>query len=880
MPKEIAVRCWWCTAAILFLWISFAQAAEPAYHVADMREERYRDTDFAVVVPQRLEMVCRTAPENQWGFAFAGMEVHSRAALEFEFTGSSNYTIHDVYSFAGLTLDYGKPDGSWSERSFLGLGLIQASRGSHPPAWGVGATGKFLMRGNVASASAQPQRVRIDPARYAPLDWDGRLWIGTLLHNVGTDRNLRVRLVDPAAPAPPPLPEEHMRDAMRASQLTQLQAALRKVENTVRAAAAQQGPPELRAFIEKVRSNEDLTGALRRAVADAATTALKATNFSAMIRRADAFTTSQIVSQVSSADGLLDMWRKGGSFGKQIGCIVRHATNLDKIGLRDLAGGTLISSSGQPVRLSAARHEYEGFQVVLTPLEGPPRSVSVHMSDLRSTGGVIPSARCKVNAVGYVRIFPGHARQQLVPDPLLEGTIPELAAGENQPVWITLYVPPDAAPGQYTGEIAIRELQTAAEVRVPVQLNVRSFDIPKKLSLRSSFWMFRDQINRFYHLDEVKLDDYLKWIDCALEHRLCPIDVYEGHCRQLVDIIKETTPPQVALHMESKGEGVPNPRPDFTSWDRYLDRMIAGGAATLPLGQSHHHGAWFTTPGVSRGSNEQVGRVIESLKTLRDHYRQRGIFDMHYMQLRDETSEQDSLNVYREVNRQMPELKLLLTVPSPQARPFIDIPCPQSAGFDAQWRDEAKSKGGEYWWYVCLAPDDPYANLFLYQSSPQHRALFWQTWDRKVEGLLYWGMNFWSWYKDKWPAGAKGPTQRVQPEVDAANFCSIPEFPGDGCSMYPGATPDKPLSSIRLEVMRDGAEDYEYFLLLDRLIQQMQVSGRRSAKLQSAQKARDAAHTLVADLTKYERDGAKYIKVREQVGDAIESLLKALAGAH
>src|SRR5438045_6938839 len=113
---------------------------------------------------------------------------------------------------------------------------------------------------------------------------------------------------------------------------------------------------------------------------------------------------------------------------------------------------------------------------------------------------------------------------------------------------------------------------------------------------------------------------------------------------------------------------------------------------------------------------------------MADHYRSRGVFDLHYLQLRDETSEPASLNVYRDIYEKFPDTKTLLTAPSNEARPFLRIPCPLSPAFDAKWRDQTHKNGHEYWWYVCVAPADRrFANLFIEQPASQHRVLFWQT---------------------------------------------------------------------------------------------------------------------------------------------------------
>ncbi len=353
----------------------------------------------------------------------------------------------------------------------------------------------------------------------------------------------------------------------------------------------------------------------------------------------------------------------------------------------------------------------------------------------------------------------------------------------------------------------------------------------------------------------------------ALEHRLNPIDVFEGHCRQLLDVVidPKTREPSKDLH------GVPNPKPDFTEWDKYIDRMIAGGANTIHLGQTHHEGAMYANDPKEISTPKQIDEVIETLKIMENHCEKRGIMPLHYLQLRDETSEPNSLNVYRAVKERLPKLKLLLTAPSNEARPLLDIPCPLTPHFDAGWRDEVHKRGDEYWWYVCVSPRDTrYANFFLEQQATQHRALFWQTWSHDVDGLLYWGMDFWSWYNSKWPEGATGPMKRV-PGPGDPNFCPLADAPGDGFSMYPGATPSQPLSSVRLEIMRDGEEDYEYLKILDGLIAKHEGS---SLAVNRARALEDEVRKTFANMTQYPLDAQSYEKLRNRVADAIEALEK------
>ena len=72
------------------------------------------------------------------------------------------------------------------------------------------------------------------------------------------------------------------------------------------------------------------------------------------------------------------------------------------------------------------------------------------------------------------------------PDPLPPFTKPiALAAGENQPLWIRVHVPRDAAAGVYAGAIELRADGYAADV--PLQVTVYGFELPDRMTLTTAF---------------------------------------------------------------------------------------------------------------------------------------------------------------------------------------------------------------------------------------------------------------------------------------------------------------------------------------------------------------------------------------------------------
>jgi hypothetical protein len=111
---------------------------------------------------------------------------------------------------------------------------------------------------------------------------------------------------------------------------------------------------------------------------------------------------------------------------------------------------------------------------------------------------------------------------------------------------------------------------------------------------------------------------------------------------------------------------------------------------------------------------------------------------------------------------------------------------------------ERQRRGEEIWWYQASWPKPPFPTLFIDSDGIEPRIIFWQKWLNHVSGLLYWGGARWG---------------EVDPWNDAATRkARWPNLYGDGYLVYPGkpAGVDGPVSSIRLENIRDGIEDHAY----------------------------------------------------------------------
>ena len=509
------------------------------------------------------------------------------------------------------------------------------------------------------------------------------------------------------------------------------------------------------------------------------------------------------------------------------------------------------------VSIFAARNERESFSALVMGLgEG---ELTAELSDLAGPEGASISAeQARVRWVEYVRTNAGW-----MPDPLMEQqpfTRPERGA----PIlWVTVHVPEDAAPGVYSGQLTAKANgQTAT---LPVSLEVHDFALPATTYLQSSFWVFRHCIRNVYGMEEVPFSFYTKFLDLCLETRLAPIDAAEWHDQPLVQMVRR---PNGQLDV------------DWQPWDEYLQYCMDRGMSAFNVADDHWFGSYFDSFPVrdlktgkvervtlERGSDEWRRTVVRFFRLARAHFTEKGWADRAYLQAYDEPGNDEKLQA--EINRfhmlareGWPGLRTLITTPIDFGilGEQIGIWCPLTPHYDVELAAAAREKGQEVWWYVCCGPTAPWANFFLNQSGAAHRVLFWQTFGRKSEGLLYWGINHWPDYAgrtmDPVPSEQRWPQA---PWNDGGRN-------GDGYFLYPG--PDGPLTSTRFEVMRDGVEDYDCLRMLEELLETKGESMTPMLR-RRAERALVMTPDLYKTMTSYPPDAGEMVARRQEVNELI-----------
>jgi hypothetical protein len=339
------------------------------------------------------------------------------------------------------------------------------------------------------------------------------------------------------------------------------------------------------------------------------------------------------------------------------------------------------------------------------------------------------------------------------------------------------------------------------------------------------------------------------------------------------------------------------PRFDWTAWDAAMTRAVDeyhfnSFRVKVPgMGGGTFHERWEPSLlGYAEDTPEYRAAFGNYCRALEGHLREKGWLDEAFVYWFDEPAPKDYefvTNGFGKLKEAAPDINRMLTE---QVEPALvggpNIWCPLTPSFDGPLTYERRRAGDRFWWYVCTGPKAPYCTLFIDHPATEMRVWLWQTWKRRVDGILIWQTNYWTSsaaYPDRerpqdpyadpmgWVSGYSTPAGQKRPWGNGdGRFIYPPEAAAD--ARQPVAVLDGPVDSIRWEMLRDGIEDYEYFVILRGLLAE---KGRRLTPV----KWRDfwgllqVPGPVTRSLTEFTKDPAPLEAHRHAVAKAIEELV-------
>jgi len=491
------------------------------------------------------------------------------------------------------------------------------------------------------------------------------------------------------------------------------------------------------------------------------------------------------------------------------------------------------------VALEAAKNEFESFQIVLL---APGRAVAgfrIEASDLVAEDGSrrIESQNLRFfeQIEQFIQPSPGTAQSQVgwLPDALapLEKPFP-LSAGEVRPVWVSVKVPADAAAGQYRGEITVRA-DAAKPAKIKVRLAVLDFAIPRTGRFRTQGHLALEGLTEWYgERDSARIRR--EFYRMLLEHRFSPTSEYSARL---------------------------SPEREDIDWalGAGANVILIGGFSSGPLdpaiiGPAYH---WLVEKGYVDRAIIYIGDETDDFKAIQDKS--------------------------TAIRRQWPRLRVMVggSKPRDELIGYVDVWDPITFGgttynFDPESVRQARERGEEVFWYTCVGPRAPFANVYNDHPLTAIRALWWQAWKYGVTGFEYWWFNWWrpnlalSRGKEPWPLGNR--TGWDSRSYDWAN--------GDGLLVYPGPG-GQPLASLRLSVLRDAIEDWEVLFLLERAAEKA-TADAIGGTADSARAARELLRVppeITRDLTHWSTDPEVYLTWRHRAYQLLGGLRALIGGA-
>jgi hypothetical protein len=513
--------------------------------------------------------------------------------------------------------------------------------------------------------------------------------------------------------------------------------------------------------------------------------------------------------------------------------------------------------------LHAAKNEGESFQVHVRA-DAAPIELGVTISalvDARSNT-TIAADHLLVSREAYLDIktrSDANGTLGLTPDALIPTVDPYLheprnafpvtvPAGETRSAWIDIMIPADAPSGYYSGAVTVTN-GGAIVATLPVRLAVWDFALPSTATLKSGFGL---------SWNGLCVQAYGGYAQCG---------AYPGAGGNADKAVELTHVAEGVLFLDHRVSLASDvyAAPDNDDWTHFdgLYGPLMDGTAPTRLGGARLTHLWYTADATS----------ATELASWTGHFKAKGWLDRTSAYYCDEPPAGCSFAETQSradfIHTSAPGLDTLLTTDIHEATDNalldrVDIMVPIVESMEGRGRPSIRgdydawlAKPGKHlWWYQSCDEHESCSNgnpgpatatwpSYMVDATPVRNRVFqWLAYVYGIEGELYYLSDL------CWTSTCGGQTD---PWVSLYAFGGN----GDGTLFYPGTvakiggTTPVPIASIRLALIRDGMEDYEYLHLSD----------------PAAAKA--AAATFITNNYTFDNDPAKLAAARQTLGDAL-----------
>ncbi|MFA6717305.1 MAG: glycoside hydrolase domain-containing protein [Victivallaceae bacterium] len=490
--------------------------------------------------------------------------------------------------------------------------------------------------------------------------------------------------------------------------------------------------------------------------------------------------------------------------------------------------------------ISAARGESESLQLGITSAEIPEK-LNLSASDLvNAHGEKLSASQMEIKYVAYAIDKYGKSYG----DVLLPSYKRENAA--NNFILLTVNVPADAKAGIYRGKLNLK-VNDKLVSSLPLKLRVYDFALPATPSFITAFGI-KSYITEFFKIAGRSISPGEVKSQIELMRQLC--------CKYKVGPRFLGAGPGLTI-VEGKLKF------DWTRFDKALEkfftvRKFAGFQMDSRIQLGSHGKMYPVPPFFSKTHTPSVNDAVfqelwpQYVKAVYERLKRKNYLDRTLFVIWDEPYDNwEEIKILANLAKKgAPGIKLGI---------FIDHYEPRLAEFIDVWLTPAIYMAGIY---------KPGRKIWLYNDgrmgdftgpASDVRSCFWQAWHYKLCGFLNSEINAWHW-------GCAKPFDKYHNLVPVHMW------------FYPDLDGSKPLPSLRLALIRDGVEDYEYLkLFADKLAA---AKAKNHHGLKDAEKLQQELQKVMPVLNKHNTIDFKMDSItmlnkwRDKIAEQIISLSK------
>lgn len=574
---------------------------------------------------------------------------------------------------------------------------------------------------------------------------------------------------------------------------------------------------------------------------------------------------------------------------------------------------------GIPIKIKAARNEWEPFQVVvkgnteLTEL----KIISSTLTDVKGNEIAAPvifqqhylpitsTANTKYGHLGMVpdALVPlVHPETGLATGGKYGGDVFKLKPGEHQAFLLDVFVKKATPPGIYTGTVKVTARDVDAVI-LPVELEVFDFTLASPKRLLATFQLSRADVRQSHRVKERNKLPKKQLMALAHEYESMMHEHYINNWSPITGFNYGLNGVQVAIRNGKVSV-------DWSRFDDLVATYMDGSAYKdkvpaqslfvpywIPVKKAKGDG-WARKVNMHNYQNIDLDLFAQYIKEVQRHMKEKGWLDRAYVFYFDEPfisawKYEAFIKTSKIIREEAPELKIMITdgfkgpdgykeksFISEPIEDFVDVWDPVTFQVSspklADYYRKRKAEGKFDIWCQTLANANPrraVINLFPEYDMPFHRMWGVMSWNFGFQGIEWWQTIVW------WDGKAR---ERLDPWTNPKAFPGFRQpLNSDGRLFFSGTPdaiggPDIPISTLRMKAIREAVEDYEYLYILE------QLGGMKDFSLDSlhtTDKKRAGAMKSPMPMGKgpwhwWEGDPDMFMRAREEIARLIQKYNK------